>query len=152
MAPILNLLPNLHRAGLVGQIAPPVSFRKRFLLLVYKFLLYLSIFYQYNLFLNLKSSFCGSENQLQSLACPDVIDDLALLTSSVHLLYRLTTMKNACRQCVDTCKHTWTSAYLYEGPPSALHELNDFGFSICVLTLCLSQEVSVFFFSSTGAL
>ena len=61
MAPSLNLLPNLHRDALVVQTAP-VPFRKRFLLLIYMFHSYLSIIYQYNLFLNLKSSFCGSQD------------------------------------------------------------------------------------------
>ena len=42
MAPSLNLLPNLHRAGLVVQPAP-MSFRRRFLLLIDTFLSYLSI-------------------------------------------------------------------------------------------------------------
>ena len=61
VAPSLNLLPNLHRAGLVGQKAP-VSFRRCFLLFIYTFLSYLSIFYRYNLFHTLKSLFCGSQN------------------------------------------------------------------------------------------
>ena len=49
MAPSLNLLPNLHRDGLVVRTAP-VPFRRRFLSLIYTFLSYFSIFYQYNLF------------------------------------------------------------------------------------------------------
>ena len=61
MAPSLNLLPNLHRDELLVQTAP-VSFRKRFLLLMYAFHSYLSIFYQYNLLLNMRSLFCGSQN------------------------------------------------------------------------------------------
>ena len=40
----LNVLPNLHRAGLVVQTAP-VSFRRRFLLFMYTFLSYFSTFY-----------------------------------------------------------------------------------------------------------
>ena len=61
--------PILHRAGIVVEAAP-VSFRRRFLLLIFTFLSYLSIFYQYTLFLNLKYLFCGSQNMLQSLAWP----------------------------------------------------------------------------------
>ena len=80
MAPSLNLLPNLHRAGLVVQTAP-VSFRRRFLLLIYTFLSYLSIFYQYNLFFTLKTVFCGSEISFRVYPGPDIIDESALLTS-----------------------------------------------------------------------
>ena len=39
-----------------------VSFQKRFLLLSYTFISYVSIFYQYNVFPNVKSLFCGSQN------------------------------------------------------------------------------------------
>ena len=59
--PTTVLLPNLHRAGLVVQTAH-VSFRRRFSLLIYTFVSYLSIFYQYNLFLNLKYVLYGSLN------------------------------------------------------------------------------------------
>ena len=55
------ILRSLHRARLVIQTAP-VSFGGRFLLFIYKYLSFLSIFFQYNLFLNLQSLFCGSQN------------------------------------------------------------------------------------------
>ena len=48
----------------------PVSFRRRFLPLIYTFLSYLSIFYRYHSFRNLKSLFYGSQNYVQSLAWP----------------------------------------------------------------------------------
>ena len=59
VAPSLNLLPNTHRAGLVLRTAS-VPLRRLFLLLIYAFLSYILIFYQFNLFPNLKSLFCGS--------------------------------------------------------------------------------------------
>ena len=62
--------PNLHRARLVVQTAP-VSFRRCLLLLLYMLLSYLSIFYQYNLFFNLRYLSCGSEIS----SGPDIIEE-----------------------------------------------------------------------------
>ena len=80
MAPSLNLLPDLYRAGLVVQTAP-VSFRRRFFLLIYTFLSHLPIFYQYNLFLNFESYFVAPKISFRAYPGPDIIDESALFTS-----------------------------------------------------------------------